>query len=294
MSAPFWPVEDPIGQATAGWAWYAFSGLLVWGIARASGMFTSHGALAAAIVAAVFAWGGGWAGVGLYVALFVLVAWATGHRAAEKRGDWEAASGAHGPRNAAQVVAKTGVAAACAVAPALAGNPLSFVSLAAAPIAVAVADTWAGELGILYGRAPKYLLSRRPVAPGRSGGTTAAGTTWAVLGAVFAGVAALLLIVVDAALRNSQAPVPIWPAVAAALAAVVGGVAGTFADSLLGETVQARWRCAECKALVEVPEHHGKPATVQAGLPFLQNPGVNLLGSIAGTAVGLLLLRVLS
>jgi uncharacterized membrane protein len=78
-----------------------------------------------------------------------------------------------------------------------------------------------------------------------------------------------------------------WPLPAVA-GALVGGVAGTTADSLLGATVQARRWCDTCSAATERVLHIcGRRTEPAGGLPWLDNDGVNLAATIAGAGVAL-------
>ena len=68
--------------------------------------------------------------------------------------------------------------------------------------------------------------------------------------------------------------------------------AGFFAavcDSALGSGVQVKYRCPDCGALTEKPQHCGVPGTPERGFTWLTNDTVtfcnNLLGAFA--ALGL-------
>ena len=177
-----------------------------------------------------------------------------------------------GARDAAQVLANGGLFAASAVAFATLGAPvLSAAALGA--IATATADTWATEVGMLAPRAPHSIITRQPVAPGTSGGVTTAG--------VLAGCAGALSIACVATLVRLGGVV--------AVAAAAGGVAGMFADSALGATVQGRYRCERCDAATERAVHTcGTRTRHVLGWRWLNNDGVNILATIAGTAVAAL------
>jgi uncharacterized membrane protein len=75
--------------------------------------------------------------------------------------------------------------------------------------------------------------------------------------------------------------------------ALIGGVAGAFADSLIGATLQRMNRCTVCGRLVEQAVHCGQPAERVRGLRWMNNDAVNFISSAAGglaaAAVALLL-----
>lgn len=145
-------------------------------------------------------------------------------------------------------------------------------------LAAAAADTWATELGTRYavGR-PWSLCSLRPVPSGRSGAVSFVGTVGALLGATS---------IVGAAYVGG-APVI---AVGHAVQIVGGGVLGMMVDSLLGATVQARYRDPGSQTLVERPVE--PEATPSWGWAGVDNEVVNLCGTAAGAigSVGMFLL----
>ncbi len=88
-------------------------------------------------------------------------------------------------------------------------------------IAAAWADTWATELGIRYGGAPRLLVSGARVPPGTSGGVTLIGTLAGAAGAGLCGLAARMA------------------GIAPFSTTALSGILGMLLDSLLGATVQA-------------------------------------------------------
>ncbi|AJY73390.1 DUF92 domain-containing protein [Paenibacillus beijingensis] len=159
-------------------------------------------------------------------------------------------------------------------------------------IASVNADTWATEIGALSRRAPVSVTTWRPVTAGTSGGVTPLGSAAALAGAAFIGAAAALLAgapLAYGAAALAAAPAP-WALLAAAAAA---GLAGAFADSLLGATAQAMYRCGVCGSDTERAEHCGAAAERVRGLAWMTNDAVNLLssllGGLAAVLIGLLL-----
>jgi uncharacterized protein (TIGR00297 family) len=198
-----------------------------------------------------------------------------------------------GERDAVQVIANGGVFALCAVgyvawimgartAIANAGATWSGVwwrAAAGGALASASGDTWATEIGTLWGGRPRSILTGRPVAPGTSGGVTPIGTCAGLLGAGFLG----------AVLWGLG-----WPG-RAAIASVGGGVAGLLVDSVLGATLQRRRWCERCNVLTERDVHVcDAPTRAAGGLSWLDNDGVNALSTLAGACMALILYRSLS
>lgn len=177
-----------------------------------------------------------------------------------------------GRRDAAQVLANGGVAAGCAAASGLLAtlhSPLSGVWLAAAigALAAAAGDTWAAEIGVRLGRAPRMILGLTPVIAGRSGAVTAAGTLASFAGGALVGLAA----------AATGATHPAFAIVSSTLA----GFVGSTIDSMLGAGAQSLWRCAVCERFGELPVHHDAPATLVRGVPWVTNDMVNLTATLA-------------
>jgi len=172
-----------------------------------------------------------------------------------------------GERDAIQVLANGGLFAAAAAAFVLHPSPV-WQTIGAGALAASTSDTWATEIGTLGAATPRSILTWRPVPPGTSGGVTIAGTLGAVAGAVFlGGVAALFG----------------WRAAPA----VLGGLAGSTADSVLGAALQSRRQCPTCHLATERLVHTcGAPTIPTGGVAWLNNDSVNALSSAIGAAAG--------
>ncbi|WP_347231148.1 DUF92 domain-containing protein [Paenibacillus sp. DMB5] len=72
------------------------------------------------------------------------------------------------------------------------------------------------------------------------------------------------------------------------LAGLLGGLAGAFADSILGATVQRMNRCTVCGREVEASRHCGRPTVHARGWRWMNNDAVNALSTLAGGAAALL------
>lgn len=143
-------------------------------------------------------------------------------------------------------------------------------------LATTNADTWATEIGLLNRRAPRLITSGRTVPPGTSGAISPLGTGAAAAGAALIGAVA----VVGQRLSGARAGwlLPL---------ALVAGLGGTFADSLFGATVQARYRCPRCGVATERAVHRcGTPTVLVGGARALDNDAVNFLASVVGAALG--------
>lgn len=172
-------------------------------------------------------------------------------------------------RDPVQVLANGGVAALVATLGGRRALPLAAGSLSAAS-----ADTWATEIGATSATAPCLIVSRREVAPGTSGAVTPRGLIGMSAGAALLGLIAYLV----------ERPTP--GAARTAMAVAVAGVAGSLADSVLGELVQERRWCPRCEKPTEAWVHRcGEPTIVVGGIAGLTNDVVNVLCTATGALV---------
>ena len=176
-------------------------------------------------------------------------------------------------RDAAQVLANGGVAWACLVASALGAGAWSTWGWLGA-LAAAAADTWATEIGTLAGGPPRLVTTGRRVPAGTSGAVSLVGTAGALGGAAFVG-------------ALWAACVPGFGGWGVALVAGAG-LAGAFADSLLGATLQARYRTPD-GAATERPRGPDGPHARAGGVTWLTNDGVNLAATVAGALAAMAL-----
>jgi uncharacterized protein (TIGR00297 family) len=175
-------------------------------------------------------------------------------------------------RDAKQVLANGGVYVLAALAYLLTHNG-SWYAVGAGSLAASAADTWATEIGTLFGGNPVSIVSGRTVPAGTSGGVSLAGTLASVGGALF--------IAAGAALAR-------WPVPFTAI--LVGGVAGAVADSFLGATLQTRRWCDVCARETEQLVHNcGNQTRRTGGLRGFDNDAVNAVCSGVGALIALLL-----
>ncbi|HEY1429614.1 MAG TPA: DUF92 domain-containing protein [Candidatus Tumulicola sp.] len=232
---------------------------------------TASGAVAAWLVGSATFGAGGWAAAAVLFAFFVPSALLSRVGSARKRAMTD--TGKHGPRDARQVLANGGVAAACALL-ATHGNAV-FAAAFAGAFAAASADTWATEIGVLSPEGPRSILTLRPVAAGLSGGITLAGTAASVAGA---------MLVASVAQLAGLAPfVPV----------AVAGVIGSLADSAVGAALQElRW-CPVCERACETNPHAcGSPTQLRRGIAWMDNDAVNLIATLKGAFVAGILVAV--
>lgn len=177
-------------------------------------------------------------------------------------------------RDALQACANGGVAALCALGNLLVPHP-GWTGAFIGALATANGDTWATELGTLSRREPWSLLSLRRVPRGSSGAVSPLG-----LAATAAG--GLLIGLVLATGAHDAAS-----ALRSALLGLVCGVGGSLADSLLGASLQAGYRCPACAVSTEGARHAcGAETQLTRGFAWLDNDLVNLAATLVGALLG--------
>ncbi len=189
-------------------------------------------------------------------------------------------------RDLGQALANGGMGALIALAAPFTESPLLFVAFVGT-MATVNADTWATELGVLSPTPPRLITTGRRVEPGTSGGISALGTLATLSGGLSIGLAALLFLLLDGVWGGSGlAQLPAGGPVALLVAATLGGLGGSFCDSLLGATAQiiyySEGRQKETERRLD-PD--GTPNVPLRGWPWLDNDWVNFLSSLVGAAV---------
>jgi uncharacterized protein (TIGR00297 family) len=236
-------------------------------LAYRAGALTRSGALAAWGVGAMVFGVGGWLWAAALLTFFgTSTALSRWRRRAKETLGYEKG----GRRDAGQVLANGGVAALCALLP-LAFPALGMAHahlLFLAALAAANADTWATELGSALGGHPYDLRTGKPAPPGTSGAVSLLGTLAALAGAGLIGLYA----------GGGVG----WGTVTAA------GLGGAFLDSLLGATVQARWRDPLRPWLLTEHPQAGPPDWGRRGI---NNDLVNALCTLGAVTLALCLIK---
>ena len=159
-----------------------------------------------------------------------------------------------------------------------------FLSAYCAALAAATADTWSTELGILSKQNPRLITTLGIVPAGTSGGITVLGTLGAAGGALLIALSAIALGAFP--FDRSWTPTAI-DTLALIASTFFGGLAGALADSFLGATLQAGYRCPQCDKATESSVHKcGTRAVLVRGLPAVSNDLVNAGATAIGALVG--------
>lgn len=247
----------------------AFQGLvLAAGIAASAyklSALSGSGAVAATVVGTAV-----YAGMGIHGSVTMVSYFASSSAFGRLPGRGHSGQQRGNRRDAVQVLANGGPAAAFSLLHAWSLPPVSDLMATAffGSLAAATADTLATEVGTRWGGLPRNIVTGRPALPGESGAVTP-------IGLVASTVASLAI----AALAQ---PGSLYPRTLAP-GCVAGGVTGSVADSLLGALVQEQRWCERCGARTELTIHGcGRSTRHVAGIPTLNNDVVNAMGVMAG------------
>lgn len=200
--------------------------------------------------------------------LFFLSSTVLGKFRPDRRVNAEATQAKGARRDAWQVFANAGVPTLAAVLY-LYGGGQAAVFATVAGLAAATADTWSSEIGVLSRRSPVSILNFRPVPAGVSGGVSALGFVAGMLGALAVAIAGV-------ALARGMG----WEtasAVSLGITVLGLGTLGTVLDSVLGASVQTRYRRPDGSVTERPHAEDGTAHTRIQGIPGLTNDTVNFL-----------------
>lgn len=256
---------------------------LIGGLAYRRNSLSASGWLGAIITGTLTFGFGGWTWGATLLAFFVSSSALSHVRQAQKQRLAGEKFEKGGRRDLWQTLANGGPGALLALVYGLAGEPLALLLAFAGVMATVTADTWATELGVLSPTPPRLITSGRRVAPGTSGGVTALGLGASLAGALLIGACLVLLYRAE---HGAWAFLPLP-------AALLGGTAGSLADSLLGATLQAIYRTASGGETERRTDSAGHALASMRGWRWMNNDMVNMLSSLLGGVAALALGRTL-
>lgn len=229
-------------------------------------LLTAGGSLAQFILGTILLGFGGWQWTLPMVVFFLLsslISKVGTQRRAQAAAHFEKSS----RRDAWQVLANGGAAGIMTLVWFFTHEEALYVAYLGA-VAAATADTWGTEIGTLSNKSPLLLTTFTRVDAGRSGAVSMLGILAGVLGSCVIWGTALFWISASS--------------LAMFLSVIIGGLAGTVADSLLGATLQVQYQCSVCRRITELREHCGNPALWFRGIAWIDNDIVNFIATLVG------------
>lgn len=183
-----------------------------------------------------------------------------------------------GERDHFQVFANGGVAGLLVVLNYFYPSELLYIVYVSS-LAAVCADTWATEIGTLSENKTVNILTFKKVEQGVSGGISFTGIIGSYLGALVIASTSLLWIQSDY--------------IAVLLIISFAGLFGSLIDSVLGASIQAKYKCYECEKINEKYIHCSKPGKLQKGIYWVNNDIVNAGSSVSGGIFSILFVDVI-
>lgn len=156
-----------------------------------------------------------------------------------------------------------------------------FILAYATAFASSNADTWASEIGVLSKRNPISIISLKKIERGMSGGVSLLGIISSTMGAGFI---ALIFTVGYVFLYSANTS---W--IKLFVICSICGCAGSLIDSLMGSTIQAKYKCIVCNRYTEKKIHHGSVTSHIGGIRFVDNDVVNFVSGFIASVIAIVL-----
>lgn len=137
-------------------------------------------------------------------------------------------------------------------------------------IAAVCADTWGTEIGTMRKAVTYNILNFKRTEQGTSGGISVLGTFGSLIGAAVISFSSFLWIEFDIGIF---------------IFVIASGFVAAIIDSILGASVQIQYKCSECGKVVEKEKHCGTSTIRERGFYFFTNDVVNLICSISGALI---------
>ena len=256
--------------------------LIIGGLGYWRGSLSRGGWFGAVFVGTTLVGAGDWAWGWLVIIFFITSSALSKWKAERKYGIAADKFSKTDRRDLGQVLANGGVATVCALGFWFMPHAAWWLAAVGA-LATATADTWATEIGTLNRTPPRLITSWRVVETGTSGAISLLGFGATSAGALLIGVCAYAL----TRIGWNDGIAADWRMI---VAGMIGGIAGSLADSFMGATVQQiRW-CPVCQKATEREIHAcGTTTQHQRGWHWLDNDWVNAISTAFGALVAVII-----
>ncbi|MDQ0231982.1 DUF92 domain-containing protein [Metabacillus malikii] len=141
-------------------------------------------------------------------------------------------------------------------------------------LAAATSDTWASEIGTLSKQKPRMLFTFKKVPRGTSGAISLLGTSAAIAGSFLISMLSSMLFSLP------------WNMF---IGIFILGFLGNVLDTILGQTIQVKYKCEACGKITERKQHCRMEAKVCSRFPLLNNDAVNLISISIATIAGMVI-----
>ncbi len=166
-------------------------------------------------------------------------------------------------RKLIQIISNVGVGTLSLIIYKITANDI-YLLIYVSVMAESLADTLASDIGILSKREPINILTLKKGERGLSGNISILGLISTLIGSLLIGT--IYYIGIE---KN----------IISFLIIVLSGFLGSLVDSILGASIQVKYRCEKCKKITERKEHCGKKTNYYKGIKWIDNNLVNLLSN---------------
>jgi len=152
-------------------------------------------------------------------------------------------------------------------------------------LSTSTSDTWAVEIGVLSKEQPRLITHlKKKVPKGISGGVTVLGEVASLLGSLFIGVIAIILMLLNLLEVPQVNPQEVL------VITLIAGFIGEKFDSLLGALFQAKYYCPKCNEMADGIIHTcGNRTVYKGGVRWFTNEVVNIISTLAGSLIAILI-----
>lgn len=168
-----------------------------------------------------------------------------------------------GKKDIYQIIANVGTGAVTLILYDIYKEPFLLVVYASI-MAESLADTLASDIGVLSKKAPINIVTLKRSEPGLSGNISALGLISSFIGS--------LIIAIVYSIFNFK--------ISNLIIITLSGFLGAIFDSILGATIQVKYKCQKCAKITEKKTHCKKETTYYKGLKIINNDIVNLTSNI--------------
>ena len=182
------------------------------------------------------------------------------------------------PRNGIQVLANGGIGGILVILNYFFPSELFYIVFVSS-VAAVCADTWSTEIGTFKQSATVNILSFKEIQQGASGGISIPGTIGGVLGASIIAASSLMWL----GLKHINYIIFI----------IFAGIVGNLFDSILGASLQAKYKCNVCSKITERNFHCGQNSILIKGFKIINNDMVNFATAAMGGLFGFLFIQIL-
>ena len=174
-----------------------------------------------------------------------------------------------------EIIANVGAGTFILIIYGLTNNSLLLVVYASI-MAESIADSLASDIGVLSKKDPFNILTFKRSKPGLSGNTSLLGIFASFIGSLIIG---LIYFIFNHNLIHL-------------IIITLSGTIGNIIDSLLGATLQVKYKCPKCEIITEQETHCNTKTTRIKGYKIFDNDIINLISNIIAGLISYILLTI--